>query len=297
MHIKELLQKKQNLENIKLKVNNDKNILLINILNLTKKLSFYVDNSLLNSKLLNSLKTKYNIKNNFIQSNKIEQAKNFFRKSKELYIYITEEQKYGTDSYSRYEKEILNRVKNFNIDFITIGERAKTFADQNKLNVIKYFENSSIKNLSTILTKMIRILFVENNYSKVNFVLNSNKNYKDPFTVLPLENFDVDKLLNIETNKNNNLDINNTKIYPNIENFIESQIFVFLENAVNSLIIESSFYSAKNSLVTIDKKIKQIDEDLLLVSKRVNRFKQEKQIEEIILLTKKKKTIFEEGNN
>ncbi|EIE39984.1 hypothetical protein MCANUFG4_01721 [Mycoplasmopsis canis UFG4] len=297
MHIKELLQKKQNLENIKLKVNNDKNILLINILNLTKKLSFYVDNSLLNSKLLNSLKTKYNIKNNFIQSNKIEQAKNFFRKSKELYIYITEEQKYGTDSYSRYEKEILNRVKNSNIDFITIGERAKMFADQNKLNVIKYFENSSIKNLSTILTKMIRILFVENNYSKVNFVLNSNKNYKDPFTVLPLENFDVDKLLNIETNKNNNLDINNTKIYPNIENFIESQIFVFLENAVNSLIIESSFYSAKNNLVTIDKKIKQIDEDLLLVSKRVNRFKQEKQIEEIILLTKKKKTIFEEGNN
>ncbi|VEU69275.1 Uncharacterised protein (plasmid) [Mycoplasmopsis canis] len=254
MHIKELLQKKQNLENIKLKVNNDKNILLINILNLTKKLSFYVDNSLLNSKLLNSLKTKYNIKNNFIQSNKIEQAKNFFRKSKELYIYITEEQKYGTDSYSRYEKEILNRVKNSNIDFITIGERAKTFADQNELNVIKYFENSSIKNLSTILTKMIRILFVENNYSKVNFVLNSNKNYKDPFTVLPLENFDVDKLLNIETNKNNNLDINNTKIYPNIENFIESQIFVFLENAVNSLIIESSFYSAKNNLVTIDKK-------------------------------------------
>ncbi|AKF41052.1 hypothetical protein AAW50_01195 [Mycoplasmopsis canis] len=297
MHIKELLQKKQNLENIKLKVNNDKNILLINILNLTKKLSFYVDNSLLNSKLLNSLKTKYNIKNNFIQSNKIEQAKNFFRKSKELYVYITEEQKYGTDSYSRYEKEILNRVKNSNIDFITIGERAKMFADQNKLNVIKYFENSSIKNLSTILTKMIRILFVENNYSKVNFVLNSNKNYKDPFTVLPLENFDVDKLLNIETNKNNNLDINNTKIYPNIENFIESQIFVFLENAVNSLIIESSFYSAKNNLVTIDKKIKQIDEDLLLVSKRVNRFKQEKQIEEIILLTKKKKTIFEEGNN
>ncbi|VEU69288.1 Uncharacterised protein (plasmid) [Mycoplasmopsis canis] len=133
-----------------------KNILLINILNLTKKLSFYVDNSLLNSKLLNSLKTKYNIKNNFIQSNKIEQAKNFFRKSKELYIYITEEQKYGTDSYSRYEKEILNRVKNSNIDFITIGERAKTFADQNELNVIKYFENSSIKNLSTILTKMIK---------------------------------------------------------------------------------------------------------------------------------------------
>ncbi|WBP83842.1 MSC_0622 family F1-like ATPase gamma subunit [Mycoplasmopsis edwardii] len=296
MHIKDLIQKKNNLENIKIKVNNDKNILLINILNLTRRLSFYVDNALLNSQMLDGLKEKYNIKNNFIQTNKIELLKQKIKKPKELYIYLTEEQKYGTDSYSRYEREILKRSKKVNIDFITIGERAKNFVTSNKLELIKDFENSSYKNLIKILTKIIKILFVETNYSKVNFVINSNKNYKDPFTILPLENFDVHKLLQIEENVGETDSLKEYKIYPNIENFIESQIFVFLENVINSLITESSFYNAKNNLVTIDKKIKQIDDELLIVNKRVNRAKQEKQIEEIILLTKKKKTIFDGGN-
>ncbi|TQC54516.1 MSC_0622 family F1-like ATPase gamma subunit [Mycoplasmopsis cynos] len=297
MHIKDLIQKKRNLENIHVKVNNDKNILLINILNLTRKLSFYVDNALLNSKLLDGLKEKYNIKNNFIQSNKFTQLKHKIKKPRELYIYLTEEQKYGTDSYSRYENEILKRSKDSSIDFISIGERSKNFIESNKLNLLRYFDNSSYPNLTKILTKTIKILFVENNYSKVNFVINSSKNYKDPFTILPLENFDVDKLLQLKEKTEWNNSLKDYKIYPNIENFIEAQIFVYLENVINSLIVESSFYNAKNNLVTIDKKIKQIDEELLIVTKRVNRAKQEKQIEEIILLTQKKKTIFDEGGN
>lgn len=297
MHIKDLIQKKRNLENIHVKVNNDKNILLINILNLTRKLSFYVDNALLNSKLLDGLKEKYNIKNNFIQSNKFTQLKHKIKKPRELYIYLTEEQKYGTDSYSRYENEILKRSKDSSIDFISIGERSKNFIESNKLNLLRYFDNSSYPNLTKILTKTIKILFVENNYSKVNFVINSSKNYKDPFTILPLENFDVDKLLQLKERTEWNNSLKDYKIYPNIENFIEAQIFVYLENVINSLIVESSFYNAKNNLVTIDKKIKQIDEELSIVTKRVNRAKQEKQIEEIILLTQKKKTIFDEGGN
>lgn len=297
MHIKELVQKKQNLENIKIKVNNDKNILLINILNLTKKLSFYLDSALLNSNLLKFLKSKYTISNNFI-TNPTTTSKNFlFRKPRELYVYITEEQKYGTDSYTRYEKEILARVKKSEIDLITIGERAKNFASQNKFNVLLHFDNTLLKGLTTLLTKTIKILFIENNYSKVHFVLNSNKNFKDPFTVLPLEAFDVDKLVHSESQNLKNDFLLITEIYPNIENFIESQISIFLENAINSLITESSFYAAKNNLVTIDKKIKQLDDELLLLTKRVNRIKQEKQIEEITFLTKKKLTIFEEGND
>ncbi|MCU9936360.1 hypothetical protein ONA23_05340 [Mycoplasmopsis cynos] len=271
--------------------------MLINILNLTRKLSFYVDNALLNSKLLDGLKEKYNIKNNFIQSNKFTQLKHKIKKPRELYIYLTEEQKYGTDSYSRYENEILKRSKDSSIDFISIGERSKNFIESNKLNLLRYFDNSSYPNLTKILTKTIKILFVENNYSKVNFVINSSKNYKDPFTILPLENFDVDKLLQLKERTEWNNSLKDYKIYPNIENFIEAQIFVYLENVINSLIVESSFYNAKNNLVTIDKKIKQIDEELLIVTKRVNRAKQEKQIEEIILLTQKKKTIFDEGGN
>lgn len=77
MHLKDIIQKKNNLENIRVKVNNDKNILLITIMKLTKKLSFYLDNSLLNIQLINALKNKYSIKNNFVSSQNSKLINNF----------------------------------------------------------------------------------------------------------------------------------------------------------------------------------------------------------------------------
>ncbi|MBN4083249.1 F0F1 ATP synthase subunit gamma [Mycoplasma sp. CSL10137] len=304
MHLKDIVQKKNNLEHIKLKVNNDKNILLINIMKLTKTLSFYVENSVLNIQLIEALKNKYNIKNSFIENVSLVKNNNFlksmkskFIKEKELYIYLTEEQKYGTDSYSRYERNILENIKNKETDFITIGNRASQFAKQNNLSVIKSFENSSVNKLAKTLTQMTKILFIDNNYSRVHFVINSNKNFKKPFTILPLENFDIDKILGVKNKNRFDETIKDYKIFPNIETFIENQINIFLENSINSLITESSFYSAKNALVATNQKSKQLDDELLKISKRINRVKQEKQIEEIVLLTKKKKTVFEEGGS
>ncbi|TDV22868.1 ATP synthase gamma subunit [Mycoplasmopsis mustelae] len=307
MHLKDIIQKKNNLENIKIKVNNDKNILLISIMKLTRKLTFYVDNALLNVQLMNALKNKYHIKNNFIEENtflkkfrnltKSQKLKNLISKEKELYIYLTEEQKYGTDSYSRYEKVILENITNKNVDFILIGNRAISFAKQNNLNVIKTFKNSAVPNLAKILTQLTKILYLDSDYTRVHFVINSNKNYKEAFTILPISNFDVDKLLHIDLENEFDKVIQDYKIHPNIEGFIDNQVSIFIENAINSLIIESSFYNAKNALVAANKKSKQLDEEILKVSKRINRVKQEKQIEEIVLLTKKKKTIFEENND
>ncbi|WP_313770860.1 MSC_0622 family F1-like ATPase gamma subunit [Mycoplasmopsis felis] len=169
------------------------------------------------------------------------------------------------------------------------------FGAKNKLSVVKEFKNSSHKGLAKILTQLTKILFLDSIYKKIHFVINSNKNYKKPFTLLPLDNFDVDKLLNIKHTNSLDSVIKTYKIYPNIEGFIENQIHIFLENAINALIVESSFYNAKNALVSTNQKSKQLDEEIIKVSKKINRIKQEKQIEEIVLLTKKKKTIFEEG--
>ncbi|MGZ9756671.1 MSC_0622 family F1-like ATPase gamma subunit [Mycoplasma sp. 4423] len=304
MHLKDIIQKKQNFENIKIKVNNDKNILLITIVKLTRKLAFYVDNALLNVQLIQALKNKYNIKNSFIEDISFVKNNSFLRnlkksfiKEKELYIYLTEEQKYGTDSYTRYEKTILNKIKGKNVDFITIGNRALNFAKSNNLNVIKTFKSSAEKNLARTLAQLTKILYLDSEYKNVHLVINSNKNYKEPFTLLPMSNFDVGKLLNIHPENEFDKVIKDYKIYPNIESFIDNQITIFIENAINSLIIESSFYNAKNALVAANKKVKQLDEELLKVTKQIHRIKQEKQIEEIVLLTKKKQTIFEEGRN
>ncbi|MCU9938986.1 hypothetical protein NWQ34_05300 [Mycoplasmopsis felis] len=169
MHLKDIIQKKNNLENIRVKVNNDKNILLITIMKLTKKLSFYLDNSLLNIQLINALKNKYSIKNNFVSSQNSKLINNFQKiliKDKELYIYLTEEQKYGIDSYTRYETTILENIKNKNADFILIGEKPIQFGAKNKLSVVKEFKNSSHKGLAKILTQLTKILFLDSIYIK-----------------------------------------------------------------------------------------------------------------------------------
>lgn len=304
MHVKDIIQKKKNLENIKIKVDNDKSILLINIMKLTRKLSFYVDNALLNIKLINALKNKYNIKNSFIEDVSLIKKNMFFNKLKNkivkekvLYIYLTEEQKYKTDSYTRYERTILKNIQNKKADFILIGSRAKQFAQQNNLNVIKDFDNSEVDNLVKTLAQMVKFLFLESEYRLVNFVINSNKNFKEAFSLLPLVKFDVDKLLHIQPINEFDKVIQDYKIYPSIEGFIENEINIFLENSINALIIESSFYNTKNNLVTTNKKSKQLDEEILKVSKKIRRVKQEKEIEEITLLTRKKRTVFQEDRS
>ncbi|MGX9372762.1 MSC_0622 family F1-like ATPase gamma subunit [Mycoplasma sp. 3398] len=293
MHLKKWEEKLQNLEGILTKVNNSKNILLIEIMKLTRKLKFNISNALLNINLINAIKEKYTIKNKLINDSEnnnktIQKLRNIFKKRSVLWIYLTENQKYSTDSYSRYEKKLLTNVNPKHDDFITIGQRASEFCNQNKFNVIKSFgeEEKQATNLTWRVSQLVKTLYIDNNYSKVNFVLNTNKNYNGHFTVLPIDEFNINKLVN-EVDKQNSVgDISGYKIYPGIEDFVENEINIILENAIYSLLIESFFYNAKNDLVTTNKIINQIEEDIAKVKKKIIRTKREKEIEEIVLLTK-----------
>ncbi|WP_438340757.1 MSC_0622 family F1-like ATPase gamma subunit [Mycoplasma sp. 125] len=293
MHLKKWEEKLQNLEGILTKVNNSKNILLIEIMKLTRKLKFNISNALLNINLINAIKEKYTIKNKLINDSEnnnktIQKLRNIFKKRSVLWIYLTENQKYSTDSYSRYEKKLLTNVNPKHDDFITIGQRASEFCNQNKFDVIKSFseEEKQATNLAWRVSQLVKTLYIDNNYSKVNFVLNTNKNYNGHFTVLPIDEFNINKLVN-EVDKQNSVgDISGYKIYPGIEDFVENEINIILENAIYSLLIESFFYNAKNDLVTTNKIINQIEEDIAKVKKKIIRTKREKEIEEIVLLTK-----------
>ena len=273
MDLTRLVTKVENLKKINMKVNNDKNILLINMMKLNKNLSYYIQSAIKNKNLIDAV-------------NKIKQI---FVKQKELWIYTTEQQKYATDSYSRYERYILEKTKNKNVDFITIGDRAYNFCKQNKFNVIKDFPTNAQSILAFELSQIIKILYLEQNYRKVRFVLNTNKNFKGSFTILPTQEFDVYKLSSstlIETNK---LDIKDFKIFPNVETFIDNEANIFIENVVNSLLIESSFYTTKNALVTANKIIKDLDENIMKLSRQAMRVKRQNEIEEIIMLTSNNK--------
>lgn len=293
MDLTRLVTKVENLKKINMKVNNDKNILLINMMKLNKNLSYYIQSAIKNKNLIDAVGNQYNIKNMFVhkntKSNFLNKIKQIFIKQKELWIYTTEQQKYATDSYSRYERYILEKTKNKNVDFITIGDRAYNFCKQNKFNVIKDFPTNTQSVLAFELSQIIKILYLEQNYRKVRFVLNTNKNFKGSFTILPTQEFDVYKLSSstlIETNK---LDIKDFKIFPNAETFIDNEANIFIENVVNSLLIESSFYTTKNALVTANKIIKDLDENIMKLSRQAMRVKRQNEIEEIIMLTSNNK--------
>ncbi|GIZ06075.1 MSC_0622 family F1-like ATPase gamma subunit [Metamycoplasma salivarium] len=293
MDLTRLVTKVENLKKINMKVNNDKNILLINMMKLNKNLSYYIQSAVKNKNLIDAVGNQYNIKNMFVhkntKSNFLNKIKQIFVKQKELWIYTTEQQKYATDSYSRYESYILEKTKNKNVDFITIGDRAYNFCKQNKFNVIKDFPTNTQSVLAFELSQIIKILYLEQNYRKVRFVLNTNKNFKGSFTILPTQEFDVYKLSSstlIETNK---LDIKDFKIFPNVETFIDNEANIFIENVVNSLLIESSFYTTKNALVTANKIIKDLDENIMKLSRQAMRVKRQNEIEEIIMLTSNNK--------
>ncbi|MCS4536539.1 hypothetical protein NXS15_00125 [Mycoplasma sp. CSL7475-4] len=295
MHFKKIEQKKMSLENIYTRVNNDKNILLIEIMKLNKKLRFYVDNALTNKNLITNLRKEYNIKNNFIQKKSFTNAfvskmlRKIFGKKRELWIYLTEEQKHSTDSYTRYEKMILQNVKKVQADFIAIGDKAIDFVDNNKLNLIKSFKQNEAKmNIAKELTFLIKYLYIDEGYDSVRFVINTNKNFKNAFTVLPLENFDVDQLSN-EVKQPILKPVKKYEIYPNLEEFIDNEINIFLSNAIHSLIIESYFYNAKNNLISTNQIIKQLDEDILKLNKKIIKYKREKEIEDIVMFFRKKR--------
>lgn len=293
MDLTRLVTKVENLKKINMKVNNDKNILLINMMKLNKNLSYYIQSAVKNKNLIDAVGNQYNIKNMFVHKNTkskfLNKIKQIFVKQKELWIYTTEQQKYATDSYSRYERYILEKTKNKNVDFITIGDRAYNFCKQNKFNVIKDFPTNTQSVLAFELSQIIKILYFEQNYRKVRFVLNTNKNFKGSFTILPTQEFDVYKLSSLTLIETNKLDIKDFKIFPNVENFIDNEANIFIENVVNSLLIESSFYTTKNALVTANKIIKDLDENIMKLSRQAMRVKRQNEIEEIIMLTSNNK--------
>ena len=289
MHLKVIEQKKKALNNILLKVNNEKNIFLIKIMKLNQQLGFHTKNAVINRNLILNLQQKYDIKNDLL-SKKSFLIKKLSRKN--LWIYITEEQKYSTDSYSRYENTILK--ENSKDDFITIGEQAKSFCQKNKFNILKSYAKNNFQDKEIDeLFIVIKMLYLTAEYSSVRFVINSNKNYDSFFTILPINEFDFDKFVPYNTEENSyleNLEITKFKIYPNINEFVNTELNIFIQNAINALICESSFYSAKSGLVTTNKIIKEIDEQKNKLSRQIARIKNEKEIEELSLLTRNKKT-------
>ncbi|WP_027334139.1 MSC_0622 family F1-like ATPase gamma subunit [Mycoplasma elephantis] len=293
MDQRKIKQRIKNLNNIRLKINSEKNIFLINIMKLNNKLNFYIKNAIKNTENIFNIKNYYSLTHDLIfytspKNNIFQKIKNKLTTKKDLWIYLTETQKNSTDSYTRYEKTILEELKlQSNSDFITIGEKSYDFCRKNNLNIIASFTNSDkTSKLPHKIVQIIKVLYSENNYQNLYFVINSNKSHNKPFKIFPINDSNLIKLVNKDVKLDKNeYDIKKMKIYPNINKFIELELNIFLENIILALFTESSFYSAKVGLVTTNKMLKDLDEEILKINKKLIQYKREKEIEEITLLT------------
>lgn len=130
----------------------------------------------------------------------------------------------------------------------------------------------------------------------MHFVINSNKNINGNFTILPVNEFNID-ILSESSYESEDTNIKSFKIFPNIDQYISSQINSFIENSVQSLLVESSFYKSKIGLVSTNKIINELDDEMKKIGKKIIRIKRENEIEEIVLLTSNNKKFLTRGDN
>ncbi|TPI02278.1 MSC_0622 family F1-like ATPase gamma subunit [Mycoplasma struthionis] len=297
MNIKDLVTKKQSLEKIVKIVESDKNITLISILKLSKQINFFLERALHSQMLISTLDKKYEIENELLYSEN-SLYRNEIKSIPKLWIYITEEEKFETNSYIRHEKLLKSDYNNKNDVIIAIGKRAISFAEEMKFNIIYQYEQNNVDVLSKVLPEFIIAYLLKNGFHNVRFIINSSKIKKLYLNVLPINEFELNlenKYQNLETLTN----INKLKIFPDVSSFIDSEIYSFLTYITLTLLSESALINQKYTLVAQNKTINDLDDRILFLNKKVIQAKRELEVEQISILSKKKDMLHtvKEGKN
>ncbi|WP_416756282.1 MSC_0622 family F1-like ATPase gamma subunit [Mycoplasma aquilae ATCC BAA-1896] len=301
MHIKKIKQKAESLDKILTIVESQKNINLINILRLSQQIGMYCQRANQAKSYIDYLASNYAVANPLIEPvnnhyltflSKLTPKNSITYKT--IWVYITEEEKYETNSYQKYEKYLLqNFAKNDSI--VVIGNRAKTFAQENNLDII--FENNfnDVAYLTDILPDFLEAYLDANGFCKIKFVLNSSKTKQLSLNVIPLSelNFDLD----LYHKQSNFMSIEGLNIYPNINGFIKSQLKAYLTYMTLALLSESNLIYQKYSLVAINQKINDLEKKQKRLALEVLRAKRELEVEQISILSKKKDLLHDEKEN
>lgn len=286
MNVKSLVNKRESYTKIKKIVESDKNITLINILRLSKQNVFYFERSLQAKYYIESLAKRYEIKHSLILQKQLKILSKLSR-VKSIWVYITEEEKFATNSYQRHERNMKNSI-DFKRDFlVVIGKRANEFATKHKAHVIFSHDKNDVEFLVKILPKFLQNYLKTNGFHNLNFVINSSKLKEAYLSVLPLNklNFKIERNLQ---NKVESVDTSKLKIYPEIKEFINSEFESYLTYVSLSLLSESALISEKYKLVALNKTLNDLDEKLRLLNIRIEREKRELEVEQISILFKKK---------
>ncbi|WP_324673176.1 hypothetical protein U5U50_01270 [Mycoplasma sp. 888] len=289
MNSKTIESKCNSLKKIYKIVESKKNITLINLLRLSKQIGYCLDRANYSKFIIEQIIDKYSI-NDFALNKKSDLLT--LGRLKTLWIYITEEEKYSTNSYQRHEKYLLRAINKSNDSIIAIGQRAIKFASDNEFNILFSFQKNEVDYLNELLPKIIINNFKINDYANLNFVINSTKIKEKHIQLLPV-NMNNFKLKHHQHSQLFNSNINTHKISQDLNEFIDSETESYLNFAISSLLTESALIYEKYKLVAQNSTLNDLEEKIKFQKRQFLKVKREKEIEQISMLSKKKDLLHE----
>ncbi|WP_029512971.1 MSC_0622 family F1-like ATPase gamma subunit [Mycoplasmopsis iners] len=282
MNLKKIKEKYEILNKIQKIVASKKNITLVNILKLSKEIGFYLDRVNFSKAIIQHLLSKFNNENIALNKNK-----SLLNKAVTLWVYVTEEEKYNTNSYKRHELAIEQNADLKRDSFILIGQRAMSFGKKHNLNIVFEHQENEVEKLTELLPKLIVKQFISTNITDLNFVINSSKIEQKYIKLLPIKenNFALNYHKNQEFLTQ---EFAKYRIFQELDDFIESESESYLTYATLSLLTESALVKEKYKLVVQNKTLNELEEKISKQKRIYLRQKRELEIEESSILSKKK---------
>ncbi|WP_426461453.1 MSC_0622 family F1-like ATPase gamma subunit [Mycoplasma hafezii] len=295
MHIRKIKSKYESFEKIIKIVESNKNITLINILKLSKQISFYYERAVFSKDIILTLAKEKNLDSQFLkpsQINLFETKQNKNKPNRTIWVYVTEEEQYSTNSYAKFENNLLQEYKKQDV-IIAIGKRAIDFAVANQFKILFCTENNDVEYLSSLLPLIIQKDINQNGFANLYYIINSSKVKNMYLNVLPLEKLNFN--LNVQHYKlEEQINIKKLNVFPDLNSFVESEINTYLTYMTYTLLSESALIYHKYKLVAQNQQINDLEKKQKQLKLQMLRSKREDEVEQMQLLSKKKDLLHSE---
>lgn len=285
MNLKAKKEKNDNYEKIYKIINLNRNLSLIEIHTLMRNLKTSYKNFKISKKIIDSVQEKMD--KNFYFNKPTNLSEN-----KTLWIYPNFPEKYTNNFYKEMENKILKEKQSDDF-IITIGEKALTFAHENKINIIAHFKEQDDFNL--ILEQIVNIIcfYLEKQIiNKINFAIHSIKIKDFVANIYPLNNFDFNLDFSDQETESILESIQNFCYFPDMNIFLINQMKTYFFDVIKLLLLESRFIIYKNKLINENKLLKEVELKIFELKKNIIKTKREMDIEEMNLIGEKEEDDF-----
>ncbi|PAK20941.1 hypothetical protein CJJ23_04600 [Mycoplasmopsis agassizii] len=292
MDLKKHVQRLKNFDQVQKIVSLNRNLSLIEINLLQKRIRSSLSNSVFAKIIIQKLHDLRNVNSIYFSEDK-DLLFNKKKPKKTLWIYLTNVQKYTKSFYERTDK-VLEKNHDIHDSYISLGIESREKIQSLNYKLIASYDDFSTKDLSIELSELIRIQIEEEKFDEVKMIVSSNKLKDYTAQLYPINNFYFKyPKSQIDSLRSKNINFEKFQILPNIDEFFNSILNFYFQSTLEALIAEASFINYKNKLIEENKQLKKIDEEILKTKIKINKEKRELEIEEIVMITQNNKKEFQ----